>query len=283
MRAIHASELLAGTAIFRGASKDEFVGLDATTYRRRFAKGDYLFHDGDSAEAMWVIVEGEVQVSRVGPRGEDFVLESYFAGDALGQLPLFDAAPVRVMDAKAATATECLVVRRDALVAHLAAHPRLLLLMVGTYSRWIRQRDLNASEMAFQNLTGKVACKLLELLHLHDESTGGQAVGIGLDLRQHELAAMVGGSRENVNRALQRLLKDGEVRRDGRRWSVTDPARLRERYTWSAPAEWVVSRSFDRQTQPAAPVAPAHVRGPGPIRHPIPKMSSQIRPSSGIP
>ena len=91
--------------------------------------------------------------------------------------------------------------------------------MVAAYSRWVRQRDATASETAFQNLTGKVACKLLELQAVTQTPHGSP---IPIDLPQARLAAMLGASREHVNRALGGLVASGEVRRLGRQLLATN-------------------------------------------------------------
>ncbi|HVS07820.1 MAG TPA: Crp/Fnr family transcriptional regulator [Candidatus Dormibacteraeota bacterium] len=242
------AEVLAVAALFRGARPEEFAELERFCRRRHFEHANYLWHAGDAADAMFVIVSGEVVLSRLGPDGEEFMVEAYHEGDACGQLPFFDLVPVRVVDARAGTALDVVEIPREALITHLRAHPGLMMRMLGVYSRWIRQRDLNASELAFQHLAGKIACKLLDL-----SETYGQRCDDGLLIRrhfaQHELAAMVGASRESVNRALQRLLNNGDVIRRAGELVIPDVDKLRLRYAWSAPAEWELSRSVDRPTR----------------------------------
>jgi predicted transcriptional regulator len=109
--------------------------------------------------------------------------------------------------------------------------------------------------MAFQQLAGKIACKLLELSDVY-----GEPCDEGLLIRRHfaqrELAAMVGASRESVNRALQRLLNNGDMmRRDGE-LVIPDVDKLRLRYAWSAPADWELSRGVDRPPRPSTVVDP---------------------------
>lgn len=243
-------EVLAAAPIFRGARPEEFTGLERFCRRRHFEQGTYLWHTGDAADAMFIIRGGEVVLSRLGPEGEEFMVEAYHDGEAFGQLPFFDLVPVRVIDARAGTALDVVEVSREAFMAHLRAHPDLMMRMLGVYSRWIRQRDLSASELAFQQLAGKIACKLLDLI----EAYGGPCAEGRLIRRhfaQHELAAMVGASRESVNRALQRLLNNGDViRRDGE-LVIPDVDKLRTRYAWSAPEDWERSRAVDRVPRPS--------------------------------
>lgn len=249
------ADVLAAATLFRGARPEEFAELERFCRRRHFEQANYLWRAGDAADAMFVIVSGEVVLSRLGPDAEEFTVEAYHEGDAFGQLPFFDLVPVRVVDARAGTVLDVVEVPREALVAHLRAHPSLMMRMLGVYSRWIRQRDLNASEMAFQHLAGKIACKLLELSDVYGELCD-EGLLIHRHFAQHELAAMVGASRESVNRSLQRLLNNGEVIRRGTELVIPDVEKLRVRYAWSAPADWELSRGVDRPPRPSTLVDP---------------------------
>jgi CRP/FNR family transcriptional regulator, cyclic AMP receptor protein len=66
-------------------------------------------------------------------------------------------------------------------------------------------------DVAFLDIPGRVARKLIEL---SDTKGRPAADGIEIDLPLHQgtLAAMVGASRENVNRALRRFSDLGYIR-----------------------------------------------------------------------
>jgi CRP-like cAMP-binding protein len=143
---------------------------------------------------------------------------------------MFDDPPVRLLDGTAVVETRCLVFPLIELRKLVELRPRLLLPMVAAYAQWIRLRDAHASEGAFQSLAAKLACKLLEL-HILTGTRNGSP--IALQLPQGRLAAMLGASRENVNRALARLLERGEVVRSGKQLVITDPDELMRRYSWA--------------------------------------------------
>jgi CRP-like cAMP-binding protein len=224
---------LATTSLFKGAAPSDFEPLRPHVRLRTFSRGEYLWHAGDPALAVHLILAGEITTARVGPDGEEYVLEVYLAHDIVGQLPMLDDQPIRLLHAMAAAPTSCLVFPLVELRRLVEAKPQLLLPLTATYSQWIRLRDAQASEGAFQNLAARVACKLLEL-HVLTHTRAGDP--IALELPQGRLAGMLGASRENVNRALVRLLDRGEVVRSGRRLTITDPDELLRRYSWAAPS-----------------------------------------------
>lgn len=205
-----AATALSQCAVFVGASPEDFTPLLPSLSRRRYDQGDYLWHDGDPANWMYVVLSGEVLVSRTDPSGNEYVIEVYVRGDALGQLPFFDNDGTRFTNGYAGAETECLLAPKNAVLALLRAKPQLMAYMLAVYSNWIRTRDMHASESAFQNLAGRVACKLVELGSRYGEP-GPDGVRIPIRLTQETVANMLGASRENVSRALARLARQGEV------------------------------------------------------------------------
>jgi len=179
---------------------------------------------------MSVVLSGEVLVSSVGVGGEEFVVEVYVRGDTIGQLPFFEPAGQRLFDATAGRDTECLVASRPAVLALLQAKPQLMIHMLSVYSRWIRTRDLYATDAAFQNLAGRVACKLVELANRYGEPSP-QGVRIPIRLTQETVANMLGASRENVSRALARLGRQGDVNRKGSSLFIPKLEELAEHYS----------------------------------------------------
>jgi CRP-like cAMP-binding protein len=95
-------------------------------------------------------------------------------------------------------------------------------------ARYVQQVDESLAEIAFLDITGRVARKLLDLGQSHGRTT---ADGIRIDVRlsQRTLAAMVSASRENVNRALHRFTARGDIRQDGGLITILRPDELRKR------------------------------------------------------
>ena len=84
-------------------------------------------------------------------------------------------------------------------------------------------------------------------------SSGGEANAPGQSvtpkITQSTLAAMIGVSRENVNRALAALALDGSIRLEGGRYVLVDEARLRR----EAAQGWPLGLRRDRRTDPRTP------------------------------
>jgi CRP-like cAMP-binding protein len=94
--------------------------------------------------------------------------------------------------------------------------------------RRLRDTDEMASDLAFLDVGGRLAKKLLELA-----ATNGvkrqDGVLLDMPITQEELANMIGVTRESVNRNLSLFRRIGLVAKEGRRFVLRDPVGLRRR------------------------------------------------------
>lgn len=218
--------LLAKTVLFDGFSPADLEPLVAVLRPRAFPAGAYIFHEGDAANALFIIESGQVKIARVGRGGYEAVFVVLLPGEIFGELALFDERRERSADAQAVESTVCLALRREPLMAFLDAHPELLHRVIRILYGYIRQMDETFAEAAFLDIPGRLARKLLELAQAHGEQTDA-GIKIGMRLTQRTLAGMVASSRENVNRALARLVSRGYIDQENGFITVARPAELR--------------------------------------------------------
>lgn len=223
--------MLARSELFEGASPGDFELLTRSAVTRHYRRGELIWATGDKADALYLVLTGEIAVSRIGPQGEEYVVEAFVSGDVMGPLHFFETSPTRILDARATESAVCWVVPRSDFLRLLERNPKLMLLMLRTYSRWIVQRDLQNADASFRNLTARVATKLLHLADRHGEDSH-EGVQIKLRVTATTLASMLGASRENVSRAIAHLQRAGEVRRQRGLFVLPRPDQLRLRYSW---------------------------------------------------
>jgi CRP/FNR family transcriptional regulator, cyclic AMP receptor protein len=219
---------LGATALFRDMSRTDLEPLLPSLRTRSFRKSSYVFHEGDSGNGLFVINRGQVKISRMGRRGEEAVFAILAAGDTFGEIALLTEDGVRTADAQAMELTECLVIPRAAFLEFLGEQPRVMQRVIGLLARYIQQLDTNFAEIAFLDIAGRVAGKLLELSKTHGEQTP-DGIRINMRLSQGTLAAMVAASRENVNRALQGFAARGAIKQEAGVITIVRPDELRKR------------------------------------------------------
>jgi CRP-like cAMP-binding protein/class 3 adenylate cyclase len=212
--------------MFAGLPPKVTIALRQRVRRRSFPAGTYLTREGEPADSLFVIERGLVRVSRTSRQGRELVLGLVGAGEMLGELGVLEASGTQAADAVAVEATSCVALGRDDLRALVRATPELGLRLLATLVDQIHGKDEELAEVAFLDLPGRLAHKLLQLADRHGEPVAG-GVRIAVRVPQSELAAMVGSSRENVNRALGRFVTAGAVAIDRGSITILDADALR--------------------------------------------------------
>jgi CRP/FNR family transcriptional regulator, cyclic AMP receptor protein len=221
-------QLLAQTTIFEGVPATELETLRPAVRMRSFAKDSHLFREGDPGSHLYLVWHGQVKIARVGAGGSEIVFAVVGPGELFGELSLFEPGGERSADAIALEPTECALLARDPVIAFLLGHPALLLRMISSLIGYIQRKDQAMAEVAFLDIPGRIAQRLLDLAASRGERLA-EGVVIRIPLSQRTLAGMVGASRENVNRALHRFVELGYISQARGTITVLKPDELRRR------------------------------------------------------
>ena len=221
-------QILQRSPLFEGVAPSDLETLVPDLHRRSFGAGTYIFREGDPGLHLHLILKGEVKITRSGPRGAEVVFAVLLPGDMFGELALFEEGAMRTADAVAVQPTECLTLERRALIAFLDSHPERMWHLIRFLSAYIQRKDESFAEVAFLDIQGRVARKLLELARTQGEPAPG-GTRIRVRVSQRTLAGMVAARRENVNRALSRFASNGDISMAAGYITVLDAAALRRR------------------------------------------------------
>ncbi len=187
---------------------------------RTFRRSEVIFHQGDPGDALHVITRGSVKIVLPSPEGEEAIIATLRAGDFFGELALLDSEP-RSATATAVETTETLVLPRTIFRELLDAHPELRDALFAALTQLLRRLTHHVEELHFLDLAGRLAARLAYLGRQTGPNAGG-AVALDWPYTQSDLAAMIGGTRQSVNRLLAELIDDGLVRLETERLVITD-------------------------------------------------------------
>ena len=221
------TEILAKVPIFSGLPEEERERLSRLLRSRRYARGEVIFLEGDQGTALCLIAEGRIRIQLTGADGREVVINVYGPGEIFGEMALLDGEP-RSADAIAQDASRVFWLQREDFAAFLDTHPRASMTMLASLSRRLRHTTRVVQDATFRDVPARLARVLLDLA-----ARNGQAIpqGIRIESRltQGELAAMVGASRETVNRALRGFEQRGLIGWEANRITINQPDQLRAR------------------------------------------------------
>jgi CRP-like cAMP-binding protein len=108
---------------------------------RRFEAGTTILRQGSSAVALYLLLDGRVEVSREPEEGgRPVTLATLEPGDVFGEMAVLDDA-TRSSSVTAMTPARCALLSRWELLQELRRHPELAIELVRVLARRIRQMD----------------------------------------------------------------------------------------------------------------------------------------------
>jgi CRP/FNR family cyclic AMP-dependent transcriptional regulator len=195
--------------------------------QRRSRRGEVIFHQGDPADALFVVVSGSVKILvPAGDGAEAAILTTIGPGGFFGELALLDDAP-RSATAEALEPAVTLILRREAFDQLLDTEPGMRRALLAALAAEIRRMTAQIEDLHFLDLPGRLASHLLRMIG-DDGAERDDEARLPWPYTQAELAGMIGGSRQSVNRLLADLVAEDLVRFDGETLVVPDPRRLAE-------------------------------------------------------
>ncbi|MEJ5309579.1 MAG: Crp/Fnr family transcriptional regulator [Anaerolineae bacterium] len=198
--------------LFAGLNSEELRFLAGEAQTRTYAAGVIIFHAGEPGHTCHIITKGKVRVYVIGEDGHELSVSIFGPGEIVGEMALFEDLP-RSASVETIEPTTTLELHQNVLLHGLERSPTLARSLLRALSARLRSMTEEAEGLA--SLT--VADRLIARLRRLAEWSGRPApdgVRITLPMTQQELAALVGTSRESVNRALGTLRRQGKVRLD---------------------------------------------------------------------
>jgi CRP/FNR family transcriptional regulator/CRP/FNR family cyclic AMP-dependent transcriptional regulator len=224
MRYMSSRSMLKKSRLFCHLSGEDLHWLESAMVRRRYAAGQVLFHMGDEGGSLHVITRGRLKVVIPSPMGDEVILTILSAGEILGELSLIDGRP-RSATVEALEDTESYCLSRTSFLRFLSLRFEAVLQVLTVLSHRLRATDTLLADAHFLDLQPRLAKKILELARLFG-TREEEKIRVDLRLTQRDLAAMVGATRESVNKQIALLRKSKLVRFQDKRITVLDPVRL---------------------------------------------------------
>jgi CRP/FNR family cyclic AMP-dependent transcriptional regulator len=174
--------------------------------RRTFAKNEIVFHRGDPADSLHLIVKGRFAVRIATPLGDTATLAVRGPGDAYGELALLGEESARSATVSALEPAETHSIYRGDFIRLRREHPRVNEVLTGILAERLRRLSEQLIEAYYVPADRRVLRRVRELAEIYG---GSEAVVI--PLTQEDIAGLAGTSRATVNRVLREEERRGTV------------------------------------------------------------------------
>ena len=188
---------------------DEFL---SHCHRRRYPAKSTLIYAGDKSDSLYYIIKGSVTVLIEDEEGREMIVAYLNDGDFFGEMGLFNAEEEEESrSAWVRAKSECEIAEISYVKFQEIAeeYPEFLFAVGTQMARRLRNTTRKVGDLAFLDVTGRVARTLLDLCKEPDAMTHPD--GMQIKITRQEIGRIVGCSREMVGRVLKTLEDQGLV------------------------------------------------------------------------
>jgi len=175
--------------------------------RRRFPGKSNIICKDEASESLFFIIKGSVTILIDDKEdGREMIVSYLNSGDFFGELGLFEpAGRESKRSAWVRAKTECEVAEISYVKFRELTQqdPDLLYSLAGQMAERLRNTTLKVGDLAFLDVTGRVAATLIQLCKQPDAMTHPD--GMQIKITRQEIGRIVGCSREMVGRVLKSL------------------------------------------------------------------------------
>ncbi|MBX2808531.1 MAG: cAMP-activated global transcriptional regulator CRP [Cellvibrionaceae bacterium] len=183
-------------------------------HRRRYPVKSTLIYAGDKSDSLYYIIKGSVTVIIEDDEGREMIVTYLNDGDFFGEMGVFEEEDHRSAWIRAKTECEVAEISYAKFHELTSGHPEFLYALGSQMARRLRNTTQKVSDLAFLDVTGRVARTLLDLSKEPDAMTHPD--GMQIKITRQEIGRIVGCSREMVGRVLKTLEDQGLVAVSGK-------------------------------------------------------------------
>jgi CRP/FNR family cyclic AMP-dependent transcriptional regulator len=212
-------------ALLRGLSEEEVEHVLRLARRRRFARREVVWHEGDRAEAIHLIRSGRIAIRVLTALGEVATVGVLGPGEAAGLIAVHGTDPFHTTSAVALEPTETTAIRVDDFIELRRRLPAIDAALLGFLADRVLDLTSQLIDALYAPAESRVLRRLVALAKLYDKGDGQ----IVIPLTQEDLAGLAGVTRPTVNRVLKKEERRGTLLLSRGSITITDADGLANR------------------------------------------------------
>ena len=202
----------------------EFQQLEREARYRRVKHRQPIYLPGDEANAVYLLREGRIKISRVMEDGRELIMAILEPGELFGELEILEDT-VRGTMAEALDDVSLGILDRKIFEGFLREDPDLMLKLTRRIGLRLKKTEDRLEDLVFRAVPARLARLLLELSAGFGGSTD-HGTRLHFRITHQELANLIGSTRETVSAILGDFKRKGLIRQDHRLITIRDHERF---------------------------------------------------------
>lgn len=201
--------------LFERLPEPLFQDLCKLAIHRKLESGSVLFHQGEPADRFYLLLDGQVTLTRVLPEGQEKLVRVVTSGQTFAEALLFTGQRFYPVTASAFKASSLVSIDGVHFRQVLEEQPRTCLEMLGSLSTRLQQRLHEIDTLTLANASRRVARFLCQELKPGSDQ-------VQLKVPKRLIASQLGIQPETFSRILHRLIDAGLIAMERRVIRVLD-------------------------------------------------------------
>ncbi|MDD3591672.1 MAG: Crp/Fnr family transcriptional regulator [Sulfurovum sp.] len=200
--------------LFSGFDPDSLEFLSTITRERTYHKGNILFYTGETPKSLLILARGSVEVYKHDTEGNELSIGTFYPQELIAEMALFESIPYPAT-ARCLSDATLLEIDYDAFTQHLFTHPRLLLPIIHSLTRKIKQLEGVVRYTLIDDAPRRLARFLIDHEHLLHHLT------------QRNIAQRIKLTPESTSRIIRTFKEKGWVEVRQKKLYLLDPEALK--------------------------------------------------------
>lgn len=203
------------------AKKDQQAKLRDRATSQTLDRGQFVFFEGDEANALYVIESGVIEANVVHGDGKVYIFHFIFPGEVFGEGVVYDQDyyPFSTVARKEAQIWK---IPKADLVSALDADPDFKAYMLRMVGYKLDSSYVKARCVAGERVEKRVACILLKTLDAQHGIYSHCIEKLDTPLTNRDISGLIGSTEETVSRIMSRLKREGIISLEDKQLVVHD-------------------------------------------------------------
>jgi CRP-like cAMP-binding protein len=219
--------------VFQHATDDDLNSILENSIPRSIEAGGFFFLQGDAADYLYVLTNGQVKLMQSNPGGQQVNLRTIQPWQMFGALGIVRKEAAYPATAQALEDSTALAIKGAFLRSLMETRPYLSIDLMHLMTTYIQEMQARYRELATERVEQRVANALLRLaaqtgIHLEPETAkgSGKEAGIELSFSRQDVAEMTGSTLYTVSRLLSEWERKGVIETGRERIKIIQPHNL---------------------------------------------------------
>ncbi|SFB17158.1 Crp/Fnr family transcriptional regulator [Clostridium frigidicarnis] len=189
--------------IFENLNNEELLEVVKTINHKEYSKGDVIFTEGNVANTLYFVNEGNIKLYKYTKDGKEQILHVLTEGEFFGELDLIKPSKYG-FNSKAIVNSKICTLTKDEMKDIIMRKPEIGIKVLETMGERVAKVENLVQNLATNDVDSRLAYLLIDLMEKYGELIE-KNISIKLPLSREDMASFIGVTRETISRKLKKF------------------------------------------------------------------------------